>query len=205
MFEGRRSEAAWAWFAPRTSDCAPLDRRAYPSAEFLGQPIAWPEWACRAPDGGIHIDARRASIDIRLAKEPKAKLEFTWTCNFGARLVTRRWLSLVEDLVDEVAEVFTGAVFRGENKIEAWRSLHSPLAPPLLSSDGQVKTCPICGDVYSMLKGRTFFANPAVLSKPLIVNRSGIFIRRDIFEQRAIPTPVGAFSPSWVWLEDAGG
>lgn len=205
MLDGRRSDTAWAWFAPQTSDCAPLDRRAYPSIEFLGRPIAWPDWACRAPDGGIHIDARRTRLDIHLAKEPKAKLEFTWTCNFGARLVARPWLSLIDDLIDEEDGIFTGEVLRGERTVEAWTSLHGRLAPPLLSSDGQVKTCPICGDVYSMLKGRTFFASPAARSKPLIVNRSGIFIRRDIFEQREIPTPVGAFEPSWVWLEEGGG
>lgn len=120
MLDGRRSDTAWAWFAPKTSDCAPLDHRAYPSIEFLGRPIAWPDWACQAPDGGIHIDARRTSLDIHLAKEPKAKLEFTWTCNFGARLVARPWLSLIEDLIDEEDGIFTGEVLRGERTVEAW-------------------------------------------------------------------------------------
>jgi hypothetical protein len=38
---------------------------------------------------------------------------------------------------------------------------------------------------------------------PVIVNRSGIFIRKDVFETRRLPVPAGAFKPSWVSLEDA--
>ena len=173
MTTERRTDESWAWYAPRTPDCAPLDGSSYPSAEFDGRQIPWPEWACRAPDGGVHIDARCSRIDLRLAQPPKKRLEYTWTCNFGVRLLARTWLSRIEDLVDQ-HHTFKGDVVAGGQPITNWATLHGRSAPPLLSSDGRSKTCPICGDVYATLHGRVFFADPAARSMPLIANRNGL-------------------------------
>ena len=100
MATDRRSDVSWVWYAPRTPDCAPLDEAAYPSAEFNGRSIPWPDWACRAPDGGVHIDARCSRIDLHLAKPPRRRLEYTWTGNFGVRSVAQTWLARMKDLVD---------------------------------------------------------------------------------------------------------
>lgn len=194
-------ETAWAWYASRTPDCSSLDSLAYPSVEFVGRAMPWPDWACRAPDGGIHIDRRRARIDVHLAEPPKRRLQFGWTCEFSVKLVDRAWLSLIEDLLAD-GSVSVGDVFAGGLKLESWKTLHGRDAPALLSSEGWSKTCPTCGDTYSTLHGREFFVDPAARSMPLIVNRSGIFIRRDIFDTRRIPVPNGAFKPAWVSMED---
>jgi hypothetical protein len=108
---------------------------------------------------------------------------------------------LIEDLIEE-PHTFIGEVVVGGRSVDAWTTLHGRLAPALLSSEGLAKTCPVCGDVYSTIHGRAFFANPTARSMPLIVNRNGIFIRRDVFEKRRLPTPAGAFKPSWVGLEE---
>lgn len=201
MDRAARAEETWAWYAAQTPDCSRLDPTAYPSAEFLGQPIAWPDWACRAPDGGIHIDARLARIDVHLARPPKRRLEIGWTCSFGVRLVSSAWLSLIEDLLEE-SGVAAGDVFVRDRKLTSWKTLHGSQAPALLSTEGRSKTCPVCGNIYSTLHGREFLADPAARSAPLIVNQSGIFVRRDVLEGRRLPTPVGAFKPSWVSLEE---
>ena len=201
MATDRRSDVSWVWYAPRTPDCAPLDEAAYPSAEFNGRSIPWPDWVCRAPDGGVHIDARCSRIDLHLAKPPRRRLEYTWTCNFGVRLLAQTWLSRIEDLVDP-QYMFSGDVVAHGRRIAGWSTLHARSAPPLLSSEGWSKTCPICGDVYSTLQGRPSFTDPAARSMPLIANRAGIFIRKDVFAEREIPTPAGAFEPKVVWLEE---
>jgi len=201
MTRRRAADPAWAWFASKTPDCAPLDDPFYASDEFAGRSIPWPEWACRAPDGGVHVDARCSQVHVRVVRKPSDQLEFGWTCNFGVRLIARRWLSLIEDLVEE-PYTFIGDVVAAGRRLDDWSTLHGRLTPPLLSSEGSSKTCPICGDVYAMIRGRTFFADPRAREMPLIVNRSGLFIRKDIFERRDLPTPAGAFRPLWVRLDD---
>lgn len=196
-----RGETAWAWYASQTPDCSPLDRSAYPSIEFSGGAFPWPEWACRAPDGGVHIHHRRLRLDVHLAAPPKRRLQFGWTCEFSVKLVDQTWLSRIEDLLVD-ADIAIGDVFVAGRKLVSWRTLHGSNAPALLSSEGWSKVCPICGSVYSTLHGREFFVDPAARSMPVIVNRSGIFIRRDVFETRRLPVPIGAFKPDWVFLEE---
>ena len=201
MLRERRVQTAWAWYALQTPDCSPLDRAAYSSVEFRGRAIPWPDWVCRAPDGGVHIDGRRERIDVHLTAPPKRRLQLGWTCEFGVKLVNRTWLSLIEDLLPD-AHISTGDVIVAGRKHESWKTLHGRNAPALLSSEGQSKTCPTCGDIYSTLHGQEFFVDSTARSMPVIVNRSGLFIRKDILETRPLAVPVGAFKPVWVSLED---
>ena len=201
MPQEQGAEATWAWYALQTPDCSPLDRSAYPAAQLAERTIPWPDWACRAPDGGVHIDARRSRIDVHIAKTPKPRLQLGWTCEFGAILVRRDWLALIEDLLVD-SSISVGEVSVSGRRLDSWATLHGSNAPPLLSTEGWSKTCPTCGSIYSTLHGREFFAARAALSKPVIVNWTGIFIRSDIFEARRLPVPRGAFKPDWVSLEE---
>lgn len=196
---GRGSGPRWLWYSCRTSHCVPLDRDAYPTTIYDRRPVPWPEWACKAPDGGIHASASVGSIDIRVAREPMGPEEYQWSCEFQVRVLRRSWYSEIADLVDGV-RVASGQVLLKERTLEDWVTLHGLSSPILHASEGWWKRCPICGDDYSLLRGQTFFSDPAVLDMPLIVNGSGIFVREDEAIRRNLRTPVGAFKPSLVPL-----
>jgi hypothetical protein len=171
-----------------------LDASAYPSTLFDGRPIPWPPWACKAPDGGIHIDNRIGRIDVDLTKSPRRSVDFHWTHNFGVRVVADSWLDEIRDLIDG-SRIFLGDVRVVGKKIAGWSTVHEPGAPPLLASEGTSKICPICGDYYTTLWGKLSIGDPTAAGRPLFSNDNGIFIREDLVLNRKIRKPTGVFKP----------
>ena len=184
----------WIWYAARTGRCVPLDPASYPSTMFLGKPTPLPAWVCRSPNGGLHIDHRLGRIDIDAAKAPTAGIEINWTCDFGVRVLSRTWLSEIEDLFDDSA-VSAGDVRRKGRRMENWATLNQAGAPRLLGSEGWADSCPICGCPFSVLRGRRFFADPSIRGRPLIVNGQGVFVREDLALSRNLRRPAGSFKP----------
>ena len=193
----------WLWYAIRTPRCVPLDHRAYPSTVYDDRIIPWPDWCCRAPDGGVHIDARVGAIDIHLSKAPSALDEVTWTCNFQVLLVSMEWLAQIEDLIDG-RKVALGQVFVDDRALPNWATINEANPPGFLSSEGRSKVCPICGNIYATLRGKVFFTDPAVAGRPLIIASIGIFVREDEVIRRALRTPTGVYKPTRVGLRRGG-
>jgi hypothetical protein len=180
-----------------------LDPGAYASTVYDGEVIPWPDWCCKGPDGGVHVDARVAVIDVHLLRGPSGPDEVSWTCNFQVLLASRRWLAQIEDLIDG-RQVALGQVFVNGKPSLDWATINEAHAPGLFSSEGWSKVCPICGDVYATLWGKTFFTDPAIAGRPLIVASSSIFVREDEAIRRGLRTPVGAYKPSLVGLRPDG-
>ena len=189
----------WLWYSIRTPRCIPLDHRAYPSTIFDREIIPWPDWCCKAPDGGVHIDARVGVIDVHLAKAPSGRDEVTWTCDFGVLVVSREWLAQIEDLIDG-QRIALGQVFVDDRILADWATINEAHAPRLLSSEGWSKVCPICGSPYATLHGKVFFTDPAVVGRPLIISADGIFVREDEVVRRQLRTPTGVYKPTLVEL-----
>jgi hypothetical protein len=190
----------WLWYAIRTPRCLPLDRRAYPSTIFDRKVIPWPDWCCKAPDGGVHIDARVPAVDVHLSRAPSGPDEVSWTCDFQVLLASREWLAQIEDLIDG-RRVAVGQVFVDGRALPDWATLNEVHAPRLVSSEGWSKVCPICGSPYAVLYGKVFFTDPAVQGRPLIVAADGIFVRKDEVIRRQLRTPNGAYKPTVVELK----
>ena len=171
----------------------------YPSTIYDGEVIPWPSWCCKAPDGGVHVAARLAAIDVHLSRAPGGTDEVTWNCDFQGLLVTRQWLVKIEDLIDG-QRVALGQVFVDGRLLPEWATINEAHAPGLFSSGGWSKVCPICGHVYATLWGKVFFTDPAVAGRPLIVASSEIFVREDEAIRRGLRTPVGAYKPALVGL-----
>jgi hypothetical protein len=197
------ASAGWLWYAIRTPHCVPLDHRAYPSTVYDGRTIPWPDWCCKAPDGGVHVDARVGAIDVHLSKAPSGPDEVTWTCNFQVLLASREWLAQIEDLIDG-RRVALGQVFVDGRALTDWATINEAHAPGFLSSEGRSKVCPICGSIYATLWGKVFFTDPAVAGRPLIIASSGIFVREDEVIRRALRTPTGVYKPTRVGLRRDG-
>lgn len=189
----------WLWYAIRTPRCVPLDRRAYPSTIYDRRIIPWPDWCCKAPDGGVHIDARVGAIDVHLSKAPTGPDEVSWTCDFQVLLASRQWLAQIEDLIDG-EQVALGQVFVDGRALTDWATINEAHAPGFLSSEGRSKVCPICRSVYATLWGKKFFAEPAVEGRHLIIASKGIFVSEDEAIRRALRTPAGAYKPTLVGL-----
>lgn len=192
--------ARWLWYALRTAACAPLDAGAYPSTVYDRRVIPWPDWCCKAPDGGVHIDGRASAIDVHLAREPEGPDEVSWTCDFQVLLVSMSWLADIEDLIDG-QRVALGKVLVEGRASSNWATINEVRAPGFFSSEGWSKTCPICGSVYATLRGKVFFTDPAIVGSPLIVASKGIFVREDEAAQRNLRTPIGAYKPTLVGLD----
>jgi hypothetical protein len=193
----------WLWYAPRTANCVPLDPTAYPSTVYDREVIPWPSWCCKAPDGGVHIDARLAAIDVHLLRAPTGPDEVSWTCNFQILLASRRWLAQIDDLIDG-QRVALGQVIVDGRPLAEWATINEAHAPGLFSNEGRSKVCPICGSVYATLWGEVFFTDPAVAGRPLIVAAKEIFVREDEAIRRGLRTPIGAFKPRLVGLRSDG-
>ena len=189
----------WLWYTPRTPRCIPLDPREYPSTVYDGEIIPWPSWCCKAPDGGVHVDARIGAIDVHLSKAPSGRDELTWNCDFQLLIASKAWLTQIEDLIDG-KKVALGRVIVDGRDLPDWATIHEIHATRLLSTGGWSKVCPICGSIYSTLWGKVFFTDPAVAGRPLIVADSSIFVREDEAIRRELRTPKGAFKPSPVGL-----
>lgn len=193
----------WLRYALRTAKCVPLDPAAYPSTVYDSEVIPWPGWCCKAPDGGVHIDARLAAIDVHLLRGPSGPDEVSWTCNFQVLLASRRWLAQIEDMIDG-QRVALGQVFVDGRLLSEWATVNEAYAPGLFSSGGWSKVCPICGHVYATLWGKVFFTDPALAGRPLIVASSEIFVREDEAIRRGLRAPVGAYKPTPVGLRSDG-
>ena len=191
----------WLWYTQKTSDCVPLDREAYPTTVYDHWTVPWPEWACKAPDGGIHIDNRIGRIDVHVAEPPNGRDEFNWTCDFGVFVVSREWFTPLEDLVDS-SRIFLGSLYRNGLELSDWATIHETSPPSLRSTKGASKVCPICGDFYTVIRGGVYFCDPAILGRPLIVDR-GIFVREDEVIRRNLRPPVGAFKPGIVKFRES--
>jgi len=196
---GRGSGPRWLWYSCRTPHCVPLDRDAYPTTVYDRRPVPWPEWACKAPDGGIHPSASAVSIDVEVSHAPRGRQEFQWTCEFVVFVLHRRWFETIQDLANE-DRIAVGRLILHGQPLEDWVTIQG-LRPPLMrSTEGWEKTCPICGSPNTLYRGRPFFSDPAVRDMPLIVNNRGIFVREDEAVRRNLRTPAGAFKPSLVPL-----
>lgn len=190
----------WLWYATETADCVPLDQNAYPTTIFDRQSIPLPNWVCKAPDGGVHVDAGLSQIDIDLAQPPTHADELSWTCNYQVDLVAHSWLDEIRDLIDE-ERIGLGVLRHAGEVIAGWSTIHERHPPALLATEGHTKSCPYCGNSYTVLHGREYFSDPAVIGRPLIVNNNGLFIREDIVRSRKLRTPRGAFEPGLVRYE----
>jgi len=124
----------------------------------------------------------------------------SWTCDFGLFLVAKRWLTQIEDLIDGES-TFVGSLVVSGDKLDSWATIHGRLTPALSSREGRHVSCPNCGNTATVIHGGTFFADPAAVGRPLIVNWNGIFVREDIVAERNVTTPIGAFKPSLVRYE----
>jgi hypothetical protein len=193
----------WLQYSPRTANCVPLDPTAYSSTIYDGEVIPWPSWCCKAPDGGVHVDARLAAIDVHLSRAPSGAEEITWNCDFQVLLATTQWLAQIDDLIDG-ARVALGQVSVDGQPVPEWATIREARAPGLFSSEGRSKVCPICGDVYDTLRGKVYFADPDVAERPLIIASNAIFVREDEAIRRGLRTPVGAFKPVRVGLRPGG-
>lgn len=193
----------WLWYATETDDCVPLDRSAYAETVFDGGVVPLPEWVCRTPWGGLHINADLLRLDVDVTEPPGDRDEISWTCDYGVRLIAHSWLDQVRDLIGG-AQIGLGALRRKGKEITGWSTIHERQPPVLLSTEGYVQTCPLCGGSYSVLHGHEFFSDGAVIGRPLIVNSSGLFIREDIARSRCLRTPRGAFEPQVVEFEPSG-
>jgi hypothetical protein len=171
----------------------------YRSTVYDGEVVPWPSWCCKAPDRGVHIDARLGQIDVHLSTAPSGPDEFTWNCDFQVLIATRQWLAQIEDLIDG-QRVALGRVFVDGQPLAEWATINEAHAPGLFSSEGRSKVCPICGSVYATLRGEVFFTDPAVAGRPLIVAAKEIFVREDEAIRRRLRTPIGAFKPRLVGL-----
>lgn len=194
MTGARRSEDRWLWYSSKTSECVPLDRDAYRSTTYDGRLIPWPDWACKAPDGGVHASSRVGPIDVHVSKAPSDHDEVTWTCDFQIRIVSQRWLAEIEDLVDG-HKVHVGRLLLAGDDLADWVTLHEVNSPALFASDGRAKTCPICNHHYTTIRGSVSFLDLDVIGRPLILAGNGIFIREDEVIRRNLRSPLGVFKP----------
>jgi hypothetical protein len=190
----------WMWYATETDDCVPLDPTAYAATVFDDMTVPLPDWVCRAPDGGLHRNATLRQLDIDIAELPSQRDEISWTCDFTVRLIAHSWLEDIRDLIDE-ERIGLGMVRINRQAVFGWSTIHERHPPTLLGTEGHTKSCPVCGASYTVLHGREYFSDPAVVGRPLIANNEGLFIREDIVLDRRLRTPRGAFEPGLVEFE----
>lgn len=198
------SAEAWLWYASRTPVCAPLDADAYPTEIHAGRRLLLPEWACLRPNGGVHKDNRVGRVDVHIAARPRTRDEMSWTCDYQVKLIARRWLDQIQDLIDP-AQTHLGKVFLKGQEQTDWVTLHEASPPLLMMKEGWRTSCPICGGDDSVIYGGVFFADPAVLGRKVIVNGRGLFVRKEEAEARGLKAPAGAYQglrvqyrPDWV-------
>lgn len=180
-----------------------LDARAYATTTFDGKTVPLPDWVCRAPDGGLHKNAGLLALDVEVAEPPNPRDEINWTCSYVVRLIAHSWLDEVRDLIDE-DRIGLGVLRCDGDTVEGWSTIHERRPPALLATEGHAKLCPLCGHSYTVLHGREYFSDPAVIDRPLIVNSNGLFIREDIAKLRNLRTPHGAFEPGLIEFEPSG-
>lgn len=174
-----------------------MDAQVYPSTVYDGQPTPKPDWVCRGPNGGMHIDRRAGRIDIDVAQRPVKRIEINSSEPFQVRVLAEAWLDQIRDLVDE-SEIFVGEVRKDGKALSGWATVNHRSAPPLIARKGGAIRCTICGSFWMTLWGVTFFTGPNVLGRPLIVNPYGVFVREDLALSRNLRRPSGAFKPTAV-------
>jgi hypothetical protein len=198
------SMRSWLWYSTRTPRCIQLDRRAYGEMPHDGRIVPWAEWVCRAPDGGIHVNAGLRQIDVEVSEPPSARDEVSWTYNYIIRLLAHSWLDEIRDLIDE-SRMGLGVLRVSGEVVPGWSTIRERRAPAMRATEGRTKTCPVCGDNYTLIHGREYFADPEVIGRPLIVNGSGLFVREDIARSRRLRTPRGSYEPGVVKFEAPDG
>ena len=142
----------WLWYAIRTSDCTPLDLGAYPASIYDGQPVPWPEWACKAPYGGIHASASVSPIHLKIAERPNEKDEISWTCDFAVQLVAGRWIDSLSDLHEE-ENVALGEIYLDGKVVEDWFTITEIRPPHLVTNRGRTSKCSHCGYSHTVVRG----------------------------------------------------
>lgn len=188
----------WVWYCLRTSNCVPLDPEVYPLTVYEGRTLPCPNWVCKRPTGGMHMNARLGQIDIHVSKAPTGRHEMQWSCEFQTSIVAKSWCEGFADLLAQ-EEVFLGKIFHNGTVLDQWFTIHQPSPPLLLSTEGRIyPTCPICGEEYTTLHGSVYFADRRALDRKVIVNFKGVFIREDEVINRGIRAPIGAFKPRLV-------
>ena len=200
MIVQERTTVSWLWYATETDRCIPLDRQAYPSTMFAEQSYPFPEWACRSPNGGLHVNAHLDRIDLEIARAPDTQNEFTWSCEYTIFILSYDWLEEIEDLLRGSQIEPGNLLFKGQT-LPRWRTLRSRRPPSLVAKEGYRAICPICGYSCSIIYEGECFSDHSALNAPVIVNDSGIFVREDIAIGRNLRTPRGAFEPSPVTFE----
>ena len=191
---------SWLWYSFQTPRCVPLDRRAYGEMTHDGRIVPWAEWVCRAPDGGIHVNDNLRHIDVEVSEPPSELDEVSWTCVYTIRMFAHSWLDEVRDLIDE-DHIGLGVLRVDGRVVPGWSTLRERHPPAMRATEGWTKTCPLCGGAYTLIHGREYFADPAVIGRPLIVNGSGLFVREDIARSRRLRTPRGSYDPGVVRFE----
>ena len=190
----------WQWYASKTAKFVGIDASFYSSTMLNRTSIPFPDWACKSPNGGVHVDAKRRRIDVIISSRPNSTDDYSWTDIYCISLISDRWLKRIADVIDE-GKVGIGTVYLGGKPLEGWSTLHELNAPSLLSTEGYSMTCPLCGNTYTVLHGREYFADPIVIGRPFIVNNNGLFVREDIAISRDLPTPRGTYEPQVVEFE----
>lgn len=190
----------WLWYASKTADSVTLDASAYGSTSLNGNLIPFPDWACKSPNGGVHVNSKRLRIDADISEKPNANEDYSWTRIYCVTLISNTWLNEIHDTIDK-SKIGIGAVRMAGRPLPGWSTLHEVDPPSLLSTEGHLTTCPLCGKALSILHGREYFSDPTVIGRPFIVNTSGLFVREDIAVSRSLPTPRGTYEPQVVEFE----
>jgi hypothetical protein len=129
-----------------------------------------------------------------VSQAPSVHDEVAWTCDFQIRVISRRWLAEIEDLIDG-HRVYAGRLILNGDELADWATLHEVNSPALFASEGRAKTCPLCNHHYTTVHGSVSFLDPDVIDRPLILAGNGIFISEVEVARRNLRTPSGVFEP----------
>lgn len=187
----------WYWYASRTANAVRVDQKSYPSMLVAGDRLARPDWICTSSSAGIHIDARFGRIDVHVSEPPADRIEINWTKPFALKIIKKTWLGLIDDLFDP-NRVFVGDVLLKEKPLAEWQTVHGICEPALRSKKETVAVCAVCGAVNSWPLGKAFFDAPDIDDQSVLVNGSGVFVRKDIVLERNLRRPHGSHKPELV-------
>jgi hypothetical protein len=186
----------WYWYASK-SDGVSLHRPAYKSIEFDNKPFPFPDWACKGPNGGVHIDARVGRIDVSVSEMPPNREEFSWTYEYGVPLFKRKWFELIQPIVER-NDIEVGAVYLEDELRPDWVTIHSIEPPSLLCKQIIESHCSNCGGTQTWTRGRCYFDSTIGFDREIIMNRNGLFILKSIVESMGLRTPNKCFKPTLV-------
>jgi hypothetical protein len=125
------------------------------------------------------------------------RIELNWTKPFALKIIKRTWLKLIDDLIDP-DRVFVGDVLLEKKPLAEWQTLHGIREPALRSTNEAVTVCAVCGAVNSWPLGRAFFDAPDIEDQSVLVNGSGVFVRKDRVLERNLRRPHGSYKPELI-------